>query len=135
MKSKRINGHGYEEWKLPNGKFHREDGPALEYINGNKLWYINGKLHRENGPAREYVNGDKEWYVNGQRHREDGPAIEWSHGRKEWYVNGQRHREDGPAVECINGDDYKWWYLNNVEYTEQEYKRKTRSRKLSKLLK
>ena len=55
-------------------------------------------------------------------------------GNKIWKLpSGRYHREDGPAID--NGDDYKWWYLNNVEYTEQEYKRKTRSRKLSKLLK
>jgi hypothetical protein len=26
-----------------NGKCHREDGPAVEYTNGSKAWYINGK--------------------------------------------------------------------------------------------
>ena len=68
----------YELWGpatiyLKNGKRHREDGPAIEYANGNKVWYINDKLHREDGPAVEYANGDKEWYINGKRHREDGP--------------------------------------------------------------
>ena len=33
------------------------------------------------------------------------------------------HREDGPAVERINGD--KYWYLNNVSYTEEEFKKRT----------
>ena len=36
---------------------HREDGPAIEYANGNKHWYLNGKLHREDGPAIENANG------------------------------------------------------------------------------
>ena len=53
-----------------NGKFHREDGPALEDANGNKWWYLNGKLHRENGPAVEYADGDKYWYLNGKRYSE-----------------------------------------------------------------
>lgn len=26
-----------------------------------------GKLHREDGPAIEWDNGDKEWWVNGER--------------------------------------------------------------------
>ena len=33
---------------------------------GNKSWYSNDKLHRENGPAIENVNGYKEWWLNGQ---------------------------------------------------------------------
>lgn len=35
-----------------------------------------GLLHRENGPAVEYPDGSKEWFLNHQRHRNDGPAIE-----------------------------------------------------------
>jgi hypothetical protein len=26
---------------------------------------LHGKLHREDGPAVEYVNSTKEWYLNG----------------------------------------------------------------------
>lgn len=69
-----------------NGYLHREDGPAIEYINGNKVWCINGQRHRENGPAIEFINGDKYWYKNGRLHREDGPARIDYNGRKEyWY--------------------------------------------------
>ena len=49
------------EW-IQNGNLHREDGPAVEYANGNKYWYQNGKLHREDGPAIERANGDKRWF-------------------------------------------------------------------------
>ncbi|MDE1834887.1 MAG: hypothetical protein KGH64_06140, partial [Candidatus Micrarchaeota archaeon] len=65
---------------------------------------------RTDGPAIEYANGDKEWYLNGQCHRTDGPAIERAYGYKAWYLNGQCHRTDGPAVEYANGD--KYWYLD-----------------------
>ena len=41
-------------------------------------------------------------------------------GDKYWYRNGKCHREDGPAVEYANGT--KFWYLNDIEYTESEYK-------------
>ena len=51
------------KWKL-NGKLHREDGPAIEYAEGNKWWYLNGKLHREDGPAVEYADGTKFWFIN-----------------------------------------------------------------------
>lgn len=57
---------------------------------GTKYWYFNGILHREDGPAVEWLNGDKEWYINGYRHRVDGPAKEWSYGKKEYWYNGER---------------------------------------------
>jgi hypothetical protein len=28
-----------------NGLRHRDDGPAIEYVDGNKAWYKNGLLH------------------------------------------------------------------------------------------
>jgi hypothetical protein len=55
---------------------------------GDKEWYLNGLLHREDGPAIEYINGYKAWCIKGIYHREDGPAIEYSDGSKEWYLNG-----------------------------------------------
>jgi len=42
-----ISEHGTKEWKLPNGIWHREDGPAIEYSNGDKSWYINGISYNE----------------------------------------------------------------------------------------
>jgi hypothetical protein len=81
--------------------------------------YWNDKLHRENGPAVEYFNGSKCWYLYGQRHREDGPTIEFADGDKEWYLHDQLHRENGPAIECANGN--KRWFLQDKEYSEEEY--------------
>ena len=57
--------------------------------NGTKCWYLNGKFHREDGPAIEYADGDKRWYLNGNLHREDGPAVE----DKCWYLNGKELTE------------------------------------------
>ena len=31
---------------------------------GNKHYYVNNNLHREEGPACEYANGNKRWYLN-----------------------------------------------------------------------
>ena len=98
---------------------HREDGPAFEYANGGKIWYINGKCHREDGPAVEYTNGYKAWYINDKRHREDGPAAEYTNGDKSWYINGKYHREDGPAIVYANGS--KSWYINGKRLTEEEF--------------
>ena len=63
------------------------------YVDGSKAWYLDGKYHREDGPAIEYADGHKEWYLNGKRHREDGPALEWANGDKFWYLNGKERTE------------------------------------------
>ena len=34
---------------------------------GTKRYYKNGKLHRLNGPALEFADGYKEWWINGKR--------------------------------------------------------------------
>ena len=86
---------------------------------GNRYWYLNNERHREDGPAIEWADGDKEWYLNNERHREDGPAFECVSGYKAWYRNGERHREDGPAVEYAHGDSA--WYLNGQQLTESEF--------------
>ena len=53
-------------WCNAAGEYHREDGPAIEYADGCKSWWINGKLHREDGPAIEYTDDYKEWWLNGK---------------------------------------------------------------------
>ena len=98
---------------------HREDGPAVEYENGDKGWYINGKLHREDGPAVEWADGTKSWWFDGKCHREDGPAVVWSNGDKEWWVEDELHREDGPAGEFADGS--KEWWVNGEKLTEAEF--------------
>jgi hypothetical protein len=53
-------------WKNADGYLHREDGPAIEGVDGTKCWYINGRRHREDGPAVECSDGSKIWYINGK---------------------------------------------------------------------
>ena len=86
-------------------------------------WYNlkTDKYHREGGPAVEYADGTKSWYLNGRYHRVDGPACD-SSSFKSWWLNGKRHRTDGPAVEWADGT--KAWYLNDVEYTEKQFNSK-----------
>ena len=59
---KKINELGTIFYYNDNNKYHREDGPAIEYKNGTKFWYKNGKYHREDGPAIEFANGSKYYY-------------------------------------------------------------------------
>ncbi len=81
----------------------------------NRIEYHNekGLLHREDGPARVWTGGenkgDKAWFINGKYHRTDGPAIEWHDGSKEWY-------------------------LNNINYSEQEWKQEVVKIKLKRIL-
>jgi hypothetical protein len=96
------------EYRNQSGELHREDGPAIEWNSGTKVWYLNGLLHREDGPAREFSNGTKVWWLNGNCHREDGPAYEGSDGDK-------------------------WWYLNSESYSEQEYQQEVIRIKLERL--
>lgn len=35
-----VDDYGTIEWRL--SILHREDGPAVEYANGTKIWYLNG---------------------------------------------------------------------------------------------
>ena len=118
-----INRNGDRFWYNEDHKYHREDGPACEYANGTKCWYVNGKRHRIDGPAIEWADGYKAWYQNNRRHRIDGPAREYANGDKFWYVNGECHRIDGPAVEWANGDVEYW--LNGIQLTPAQFKKKT----------
>ena len=59
-----IDKYGTKRWFI-NGIRHREDGPAVEFLDGENHWYFNGKVHRLNGPALELFNGIKIWYING----------------------------------------------------------------------
>ena len=85
---KTILEDGTIEYRNAEGELHREDGPAIEYANGDKVWYLNDKRHREDGPAVEYVDGYKYWFLNDELHCEHGPAIEWPSGIKHWFING-----------------------------------------------
>ena len=48
-----------------------------------------GKKHRVDGPAIEWPNGSREWWVEGKRHRTDGPAVVGADGYHEWWVDGK----------------------------------------------
>jgi hypothetical protein len=47
MKYKAIDEYGTKRWRLPNYKYHREDGPVIEYMSGHKSWYLNNIQYSE----------------------------------------------------------------------------------------
>ena len=83
-------------------------------------YFLDDKFHRLDGPAIEYISGSKCWFQNGLRHRLNGPAIEYSNGTKEWYQNGLLHRIDGPAIECVDGEKYWWFEGKLIDCNSQE---------------
>jgi hypothetical protein len=87
--------------------------------NESASYFLNGRLHREDGPAIEYNNGDKFWCLNGRLHREDGPAIEYSNGDKYWYNFGFINRLNGPAIECHNGE--LGYYIKDIVFRKEVY--------------
>ncbi len=68
MVRKEIDLGGNIHYYNTQNQFHREDGPAIEYINGDKAWYMYDKLHRVDGSAVEYVDGDKDYYIMGREY-------------------------------------------------------------------
>ena len=76
-----------------------------------KRWYLNNKLHRDDGPAVEWSNGDKAWWVNGYRHRNDGPALMYLSGSKYWYLNGKQYSSKEEWIKALTPEqlyNYLW---------------------------
>ena len=50
-------------YKVEIREWHREDGPAIEWDDGDKEWYQHGMLHRDDGPAMVWASGDVAYYI------------------------------------------------------------------------
>ena len=90
-----VDENGTVRWYNENGQRHREDGPAYEYADGTRFWYLNGQRHREDGPAIEYANGDRSWYLNGK------------------YLSEEEHRRQTQTSSC----DGKVVEIDGIKYT------------------
>ena len=109
---------------------------VVVYKDGTKRWCKDNKFHRVDGPAIEWVDGIKEWWYKGiyvGKGDKPNPTL-WERltsveinggpllngcvvdlfGVKRWYKDDLRHREDGPAVERVDGDTR--WYINGKYY-------------------
>ncbi len=53
-----VDANGTRRYYNRAGQLHRENGPAVEYANGDKFWYQNDQCHR--------TDGSKSWYINGE---------------------------------------------------------------------
>lgn len=86
---------------------------GLKKIKINNLWYSKW----DDGLEIYSLFENKPYF-----HREDGPAIIFPiENVQEYYLNDKRHRIDGPAIESIYGVPYKRWFINDEEYTEEEF--------------
>lgn len=103
--------------QLPSGIWRQraEEADAFEYFKDPKCTI----LHRLDGPAVEFDDGSKQYYVNGLEHRIGKPACIWCDGTREWYVNGKHYRLNGPAIEYNTGD--KEWWINGKQYSKKEF--------------
>jgi hypothetical protein len=83
-----------------------KDGIEINSL-GTKRYYKNYLLHREDGPAIEMMDGFKSYYFNGKLHREDGPAIYYSNNQYCWCL-------DDKILKCKSQEEflkilkYKW---------------------------
>ena len=68
-----VDSHGTLSWENSKGDFHRKNGPAIIYPNGDQYWYINGKLHRVGGPAVIWANGESHWYTHSKLIKSEYP--------------------------------------------------------------
>ena len=63
-----VDNNGIVSWYNERDELHREGGlPAVEGSDGYKAYYEHGKRHRLDGPAVEYHNGRKEYWIDGER--------------------------------------------------------------------
>jgi hypothetical protein len=58
----KVDSHGTKYWIL-NDKLHCEHGPAVEWANGNKFWYLNGKELTETDWRKQIQKNVKVSYV------------------------------------------------------------------------
>ena len=91
-----VDDEGTIRWyKYDTSELHRVDGPAVEYVDGYKSYYLNGLLNRTDGPAIERADGTKLYYLNGQ-----------GLTKEEWEQRVKPPTCDGKIVE-IEGKKYK----------------------------
>jgi len=61
-------------------KIHREDGPAIEFVDGGEIYMQKGKLHRTDGPAFIHITESGEiihrYYLDGKEYSKGEWALE-----------------------------------------------------------
>lgn len=95
------------------------DLPAMIHPDGVQKWWQHGEQHRDGDKPAVISKTIQEWWQHGQRHRENGPAIVFRDGLQMWIQHDQKHRLDGPAV--TNGGSSEEYWIDNVQYTKEEF--------------
>jgi hypothetical protein len=99
-------------YRSPDGRRHREDGPAVIHPDGQMEWFINGLRENRNGPA--FVSEDMiAYFQGGHLHNDDGPAVFYSNGVVEFWQHGVKYHTDQPSLIHTNGD--QMWFDENQE--------------------
>lgn len=71
------------------GEPHRDDGPAVYWLDGTIEWCQRGKVHNDDGPARIYPDGTKVYAIDGNKHNDNGPAVINANGTCEFWEHGE----------------------------------------------
>lgn len=120
----------YKYW-VKNRELHREDGPAVEYFDGSKDFYLEGRRLQKDDYLREILYMKNQAKINKTEEifkltGFDSIPVNYSgviediNGDRYWVKNGITHREDGPAIERASG--LKIWILNGILFSsEKEY--------------
>ena len=80
-----------------------DNGNIIEIISDDNhiKYYKNYILHRDNGPAVVYINGDEEWYKEDSLHRENGPAWNWKS------CNDISWHYEGKLIDCKSQEEFE----------------------------
>ncbi len=106
VKHTKHKKHKKAEWHY--NEHNLQDGSYVD-SRGSVCYIKDGELHREDGPAIEWSSGRKVWYKNNKVHREDGPAVEWGDCGEEWWINDKRYKTKEEYKEAL-----KIWKMNGV---------------------
>jgi len=88
-----------------------------ENHHGTKRYYNDKEqLHRLDGPAVEFKDGTKYWYINGNNHRNIDPSNQWQYRIKYWCFKDKAHRIGGPCSSA-----FSWWFIHGKEYSKEGY--------------
>ena len=97
-----IGSGGNKYWYNKQRQFHRRDGPAAEWTDGHKEWWINDKLHRLDGPAIEYANGNKAWFIDGIKYSYEDWKKEIEHRKNLADIHKKGSEDSGLNIGALN---------------------------------
>lgn len=85
---------------------HNEEGPAVIYTSGTKVWCKEGKITPPDESSYSVIdnNGTKMWLHDTILHRIDGPAIEYDNGDKVYYYKGVEYEDKRSYRKAIRKD-------------------------------